>query len=544
MMNRLHHILSLGVLLAASVIDLYAALPAPRPECKNGEFQFSYSFDNRGVDGRPAHPSTAYLWIPPNISRVRGLIVAQQNVGEQRFTEHPAIREACAQNELAIVWFYPAMDIRFERRREDAVSLLEEVLAKLGEISGYPEIAHTPWISFGHSTTTGFARALAEARPDRTLAIISAKGGVMLPEKGSFPGVYSGGHFPEWRQPTHDWTKQGRSLPNLKKIREELRARWRPVSYVEEFGGGHFDYTERYLSFLALYIDKAVRARLNSDGSLRTIREDEGFVVDVRPPLPTPPLAIMALAEAKGEMREAPWFFDRELAEAAAALWDYGRWERKNQIVAFANLDGSPAVFSKSGIVDPVPYQLSADGVTIERIETTFLDRLPDNFTQAGMPLTHAAVGPRTIEPISGIFAVRDGVMTIELNRGYPETPNFILVRHAGDEKHRPSVQPGRFVPPTFVGRSQRITFDLIEKVPAGTAELALHASSDAGLQVRFFVRTGPAKVEGDRLVILPLPPRSRLPVAITVVAWQLGRDGNDPVEAAPFVEQTVYLHP
>ncbi len=534
-------ILRWGCAVAAVVTSLGGVLPAPRATSRNGEFQFSLTFDNRGVDGLPAHDCTAYLWIPPDAERVRGLVVTQQNVGEQRFTEHPAIREACARNGFAILWCHPAIDIRFEHRREDAVHLLEEVIAKLGGISGYPEMAAAPWITFGHSTTATFARTLAEARPARTIAIISAKGGVMLPVTGSIPGIYSGGHFPEWRQPTHDWTKQGQSLPNLVKIRDELRTRWRPVSYVEEFGGGHFDYTERYLEFLARYIDKAVAARLNADGTLRAIREDEGVVVDLRPPLPTPPLTITPLADATGELRNAPWFFDREIAAAAVALWDDGEWSRRNQLVAFANLDGSPATFAKSGIVDPVPYELAPDGVTITRIETTFLDRLPDNFTQAGLPLTRATTGESTVEPVSGIFAIRDGVKRIELNRGYPDTPNFIAVRHPGDAVHRPSLQPGRFVPPVFAGRAQRIAFERIGELAAGTKFVSLRATSDAGLTVRFFVKSGPAKVVGDRLEILPLPPRTRGPVPITVVAWQLG-SRSPAIQAAQLVEQTFLL--
>ncbi len=538
---KCHVIVFLVGWLAVAAVN--AAIPAAREECRHGEFQFRVELDNRGVDGQPAHAFAAYLWIPPSAQKLRGLIITQQNVGEQPFVEHPAIREACAKNEFAIVWCCPAIDIRFEHEREKAVRLLEDVLSELGRVSGYPELGAVSWITFGHSTTTTFARNLAEARPNRTIAIISAKGGIMLPVAGSFPGVYSGGHYPEWRQPAHDWTTQGQSLPGLKKIREELAARWRPVSYVEEYGGGHFDYTERYLEFLALYIDRAVRHRLTADGTIRAIGDHEGWVVDVRPPLPTAPLESAPLAEATGELRHAPWFFDRELAEAAVALMDNGRWDRQNQIVAFANLDGTPATFSKSGIVDPVPCEFAADGVTITRIETTFLDRLPDNFTQAGMRLTHATSGPRTIERISGIFAVRNGQYQIELNRGYPETPNFIAVRHPGDANHRPSVQPGRFVPPTHVGRSQQILFERIGDQPIHTRAAGLRATSSAGLKVRFFVRSGPARVVDDRLVFLALPPRARLPVKVTVVAWQLGRGGVDPVSAAPMVEQTFLLN-
>jgi hypothetical protein len=372
----------------------WAELPVPREEVRHGEFQYSLEFDNRGVDGRPARPATAYLWIPPSAEKLRGVIVTQQNVGEQPFVEHPAVREVGAKNDLAIVWCCPPIDLRFQHEREKAVRLFEEVLRDLGAHSGYGEIGTVPWITFGHSSTTTFARNLAEARPERTIAILSAKGGIMLPVTGSIPGVYSGGQFPEWRQPAHDWTRHGRSLPGLVTIREELRTHWRPVSYVEDYGGGHFDYTERYLAFLALYIDKAVQFRVGADGRVRPIRDDEGWVVDLRPSLPTAPLHCWPLASAPAGVRDAPWFFDRALAEAAVALMDDGKWDRAQQIVAFANLDGTPATFARSGIVHPVPCEYAGNGVTITRIETTFLAQLPGNFTQAGMKFSQAGGGP------------------------------------------------------------------------------------------------------------------------------------------------------
>jgi hypothetical protein len=512
----------------------------------NGEFQFSARFNNKGVDGEVPRDFTAYLWIPPTSKKLRGVILTHQNVGEQIFIEHPAIRRACAENDLAIVWCYPAIDLRFELNRETAVTLQENVLKELSEVSGYEELEQVPWVTFGHSTTVTFARNLAEARPNRIIAVIMAKGGIFIPapEHYSGPIIFSAGQYPEWRQPTHDWNTHGMSLGGIKKIRDAQAAGIRPLSYIEEYGGGHFDYSEKYLNFLALYIDKAVKHRVNADGSLRKVSPNEGYVVEMQYPLPQPPLKVARLTEASGDMRYAPWFFDREIAEAAAALMGSEDWNRKNQIVAFANLDGTPATFARNGIADPVPYELDEDGVTVKRIETTFLEHLPDNFVQAGTKLTHANCGARTIERISGVFTAENGKHRIKLNRGYPLTPNFIAVRHAGDTEHRPTIQPGRFVLRKHEGREQTITFSAIEKPQNGGNNINLRATSSAGLKVEFFVRSGPAKIVGNQLVVLPLPPRTKLPVEISVVAWQLGRGGSDPVSAAPTIEQSFYLYP
>lgn len=524
-----------------------AALVPVRDDCRNGEFQFSARFNNGGVDGKPAVDFTAYLWIPPACKQVRGVVFTQENVGEQPFTNSPSIRTACANSDLAIVWCCLAFDIRFENNREAAVKLQEHVLEELARVSGYSELARAPWITFGHSTTVTYARNCAEARPDRTIAVIYAKGGVAFPPVGSYAGpmLITAGQYPEWRQPTHDWTTHGHVLEGLKRLRAAQAEQFRPLSYIEPYGGGHFDYPPAYLDFLAFYIEKAVHYRLAPDGAVRSLDLAAGYVVDMRPPLPLPPLTVMAAAKATGELRTAPWFFDRETAEAAAAFMGAEDWSRQDQIVAFANLDGTPAAFSKSGIADPVPIEMAADGVTIKRMATTFIEQLPVNFTQAGMKFTHATTRASTVENISGVFSVENGGYRIRLNRGYPETPNFIAVRHPGDATHRPSVQPGRFVVPEYHGRAQTIAFTAPADQVAANKEaraIDLHATSSAGLKVEFYVKAGPARIDGDRLVLLPLPPRAKLPVPVEVVAWQLGHDGTEAVSAAPTVEKTFYV--
>ncbi|WP_145928968.1 hypothetical protein OH491_06485 [Termitidicoccus mucosus] len=475
---------------------------------------------------------------------MRGLLLAHQNVGEQILVEHPAIRGACAKNDIAIVWTNPALDMRYKQDRERSIAVQQDMLDKLAALSGYTELAGAPWITFGHSSTTIFAHRLAEARPERTIAVISAKGGFSYPEFDKYEGpvLYSGGHFPEWRQPEQDWRTNGSALNVLRAVREVQTVRFRPVSYVEEYGCGHFDFSEPYMRFLALYIERTAAYRLKSDGTLRPISPDDGYVVDMQLPLPVLPLEITRYAEAAGELRHAPFFIDRETAKGAVEFMSHsGRWQRENQIVAFARLDGSPVEITSHLV--PVECEYAGDGITIKRIETTFLDELPGNFEQAGMKFGHAAGGQRTIERVSGVFdAGPDGTYRIRLNRGWPEVPEFVLVRHPGDDRFRPSVQPARFVVPMHKGRPQRIDFPSLKDCRAGTGEIPLDAKSSAGLPVYYFVRSGPAKVVDGRLVLLTLPPRARLPVKVTVTAWQLGRGGADPVSAAAAVERAFYI--
>jgi hypothetical protein len=56
---------------------------------------------------------------------------------------------------------------------------------------------------------------------------------------------------------------------------------------------------------------------------------------------------------------------------------------------------------------------------------------------------------------------------------------------------------------------------------------------------VYYYVREGPAEVRGDTLVFTPIPPRSKFPVKVTVVAWQWGRSVEPKVQTAAPVEMT-----
>ena len=105
------------------------------------------------------------------------------------------------------------------------------------------------------------------------------------------------------------------------------------------------------------------------------------------------------------------------------------------------------------------------------------------------------------------------------------------------------AVQPGELkITPNKKGKPQTITFDALADQPAGVKEIQLRATSDAGLPVRFFVRSGPAEVQGDRLVFTPLPPRSKLPLRVTVVAWQWGRITEPAIQTATIVERSFQL--
>jgi hypothetical protein len=69
-----------------------------------------------------------------------------------------------------------------------------------------------------------------------------------------------------------------------------------------------------------------------------------------------------------------------------------------------------------------------------------------------------------------------------------------------------------------------------------------LKAVSDAGMPVYYYVLEGPAEIKGNRLFFTNIPPRSRYPVKVTVVAWQYGRRLEPQVQTAGPVTRTFYI--
>jgi hypothetical protein len=93
-------------------------------------------------------------------------------------------------------------------------------------------------------------------------------------------------------------------------------------------------------------------------------------------------------------------------------------------------------------------------------------------------------------------------------------------------------------------GAPQKIDFPKIPNQKRRTKSLTLHATSDSGLPVGFFVREGPAEVQSDTLKFTAIPPRAKFPLKVTLGAYQFGRlaepkiQSADPVFREFFIEQ------
>ena len=179
------------------------------------------------------------------------------------------------------------------------------------------------------------------------------------------PVLTSEGTAQEWDQDQVDIRARWQDLRFYERILKEraVYPNW-PVSVLIEGGSGHFDCTERMAKYYAVYIDRAAKARLSSDGrpALKQVQLETGWLADL--PVPGheghPALAAAGTAPASQAL---PWYFDEAMAHEAQAMAAIN-WKADSQLPVFVDGNGVMAPFSYKGIAGDVPYITGADGVT------------------------------------------------------------------------------------------------------------------------------------------------------------------------------------
>lgn len=509
---------------------------------RNSIYQYVTKLQSLDPEGKPK-TITAYLWIPPNSKKVKGALVMSQNVLEQWLAESGAIRKACADNNLAILWscrgFFnskPGMDAT-------NIANIHSLLNDFANITGYPEVARVPWLPIGHSMTNLMVHQLVDSIPSHLIAAISIKGGPGFIHNKSVPILCTAGDFMEWKQREHELLKPHDSIPNYTSILQERAKMNEPLSYFFDPGTGHFDCSEHLTNLIAAYIDGAAKARLSdeNDTILKPVNIENGWIAGL--PLPNAkPCSAKQLKDAVGEERKNPWFFDKALTVAAQKLCDVD-WKRKAQIPTYVNEDGTPAAFSKRNIVWPIPYTTGNDGVTFT-LPTTQLSSLPDSFKNAGTPIGHSDIKPKVSVICGNATCVKDNVFRILPGRSFTDkSTTYFIIRQEGNKEYRTSVQPGQLVVDANTkGMEQKITFDSIPDATKKTKIISLHATATSGMPVGFYVKAGPAIIKDGKLIVTDIPIGSKLPIKVIVCAYQWGRFKEPAIQTAAQVERSFWV--
>lgn len=548
------------------------------PNLFAADYQWSASMEGAAREGLdPGYPR-AFLWIPPNCARVRAIVLSQNNMEEESILEDPAFRKTLSDLGFAEIWITPTLGSIHFRFDQGAGQVLEKMLEGLAAASGYQEIAFAPLVPIGHSAMASFGWDVAAWNPGRTLAVLSISGqwpyykDVNMGINGSpdwggrtidgVPGLTTKGEY-EIGGNTDGWYfhLKGDSLKQHPKT---------VFTQVVEPGGGHFNASAKKIALIGLYLRKAAQYRLPAiaplDAPVTLTPVDPtrtGWLFDEWHLNQKPASRAAPVATFHGNRDQAFWAFDEETARAIEDFQAGYRGEA-NLLVGYRQKEGLTPPRPDHAMVH-LKFEPLDDGLTV-RLTGGFWDTVPPTRDGNGSEWAQWLGEGRPVkqgDPISHPQGVESQIVLSRIVGPILQTASDTFVIHPyrigthdvrksndvwlaatfpGDESYKPMVQQAELQFPLTnrAGAPQTITFPEISDRAAGAAPFRLAATSSAGAPISYYVREGPAEIgEDGMLTLTPIPPRSKYPVKVTVVACQWGRSIDPKLQSADPVERT-----
>lgn len=492
----------------------------------------------------------AFLWIPENCKQLKAVVIGQHNMSEEGILEHPKFRKEMAKLGIGAIWVSPGFDMPFDFTK-GAGQVFESIMTDLAQTSGYSELAYIPVIPIGHSAYATFPWNFAAWNPSRTLAILSIHGDAPQTNLTGYgnaniawntknidgiPGLMVEGEYEWW---------EARVAPALQyKIQNPNAA----ISFLCDAGHGHFDVSDELIDYLSLFIKKAIKYRFPATTKagrpieLLAINPELGWLKERWKKDTNPSYPSASFKKYKGDKKVAFWYFDKEIATVTEKYYAKSRG-KKDQYIGFTQ-DGKLLSFNpKSHARIQAPFTPDSDGLTFH-INPVFTDTLRTKISN------DHATGKITINRICGpVEKVNDTTFTVRFYRMGIDNPKrtgdiWLIGQHPGDGEYKSSVQQFNMRIPieNTEGMEQKLTLEPIPNVLLETRSLPLKASSNSGLPVYFYVKEGPAIITNSELIITGIPPKTKFPVKITVVAWQYGRATEPKIKTATPIEQSFYI--
>ncbi|OQP61216.1 hypothetical protein A3860_05755 [Niastella vici] len=507
------------------------------------EWQWSVTVDSVVSPETNSFPR-AFLWIPPNCKQVRGVVVGQHNMIEDGILEHPDFRKAMTALGFAEVWVTPNITIPFDFNK-DAGADFNYMMQKLADSSGYAELAKAPVVPIGHSALASYPWNFAAWDPARTLAVISIHGDAPQTKLTGYgrpnvdwgnrtiegvPGLFIMGEYEWW---------EDRIAPGFEYVRQHPKT---PITFFADAGHGHFDYSDELVNYVALFIQKAAEYRLVAGAAnLKFIDPANGWLMDRWRKDSVPTAAAARYKEYKGNRLHASWCFDAAQCAATEKYYATARAKQAQQI-GFMQ-EGAVVAPSKSHANYTLKFEPLRDGITFH-VKAFFAD------TSRMVATAQHATTPVHLNRITGpVMKINDSTFRLWFYRiGFnnPKRSNdvWLIATNAGDEKYKSIVQQAnlRFPVKNTVGKMQQINFPSIPDQKINTKVIELNATSTAGVPVYYYVKDGPAALNGNRLTITKIPPRAKFPVKVTVVAWQYGSSVEPKLQSAEPIERSFYI--
>ncbi len=512
-------------------------------------YQWSVEVDGLISSETNDHP-TAFLWIPENCSCVKAVMFGQHNLSEEDLFDRDAFRKGLSDLNIAIVWVSPAFDMTFDFNK-GAGKIVESIMNDLAEVSGYGELAYAPIIPIGHSACASFPWNFAAWNPQRTLAVISLHGDAPLTNLTG-----NGRPHPKWDRRNidgipglmiegeYEWMEE-RVQPAL-----DFKARYpnSTISFLCDAGHGHFDVSDELVDYLLLFIQKAVQYRIPERYlyvnrlDLIPINPQDGWLKerwrkDVKPKSKT-----SSFINYKGDKTNAFWYFDKEMAMATEAYYARERG-KKDQYICFKQ-NGTQIKFDQKSHARIIGcFKPENDGLTFY-VNAALTDSLRKN------ELENTSQEKTTISKICGpVEQINDTTFSVRffrmgMNNQKRTGDIWLLAKLEGNKEYKSSVQQFYLKIPinNNEGEEQTIAFPDITDQKVSNIKISLKAKSSSGLPVYYYIKEGPAIIEGDDLVFTTIPPKAKFPVKITVVAWQYGRNTAPKIQMAKPVERSFLI--
>lgn len=524
----------------------------------------------------------AYLWVPPGVTKLQGVVLGLFNMLEQPMFEDPAIRQACADAGLGIVFISPgdsvyrtttgtrnggantspvdlnpnnyksrdidpatgtnyATDVnpstgaRFANQTEQAGAEVAEILRDLATESGYSELRYAPLMLVGHSAASPFALNVGlwntSALTGRIFGVLSLKGNF-----ANAPGIPFLNVAAEWQEiSTWGNTWELNDTPNMRGIRA-LGLNSLSGVFVQG-GSGHYAYDETQSGPIALFVKKAALARIPANWNasaipvLNPLDPASGALVDVTKVGTGQSAAVPYadwIAAGKDPLR-AYWYVDLELAQAICNQQNADFNRRPQVITAYQNATTTPNLgngtngSSDSGMVF-FTATLQSDGATFQ-VRAASLNASPVSRLFHGQPVG-MPTGSIEFKPGTSILR-QTGVDTfrVVMDRGTllkfadPWRPSVIAF-HRGDSAYRPADRP----------------------IDIGNGTVPVNNTSGTAQTLAF---TAPADQYADSLAPLTLSATatSGLPVDFWVVSgpYRISAANRSVIEPADFPAKPTY---
>jgi hypothetical protein len=543
-------------------------------------YQWSIPIEGAPHELDPGYPR-AFLWIPPNCTRVRAIILSQNNMEEESILEDASFRKTLSDLGFAEIWITRTLGSIHFRFDQGAGEMLDKVLSGLAATSGYEEIEFAPLVPIGHSAMASFGWDIAAWNPARTLAVLSISG-----QWPYFKDVNTGiNGSPEWGERTMD------GVPGLTTKGEyeiggntdgwyfhlrgdSLKQHPKTVfTQVVEPGGGHFNASAKKIALIALYLRKATQYRLPAtaplDGPVILTPIDPtrtGWLFDEWHLNRGPASPAAPVAEYQGDQDQAFWAFDEEMVRAIERF--QAPLPGKANVLVGYKQNGALTPPTPDHAMVHLKFDPEEDGVTV-RLAGGFWDNVPPTRggngsewadwlgegipVKQGEPIAHprGAESRIVISRICGPV-IQTGSDTFVLHSYRVGTHDrksnavWLAATWPGDNTYRSMVQQAQLTFPLTnkAGTPQTISFPDIPSQSANATPVKLNASSSAGAPVSYYVREGPAEVSQDGLLTFtPIPPRAKYPVKVTLVACQWGRSINPMLRTADPVERTFSIN-